>query len=137
MTDFITAPAIIGISVYGFYKFTELLAHRKERLRMVEKISEISPEDKINMDSILNPKSDSSRFVALRFGSILMGIGIGLLVGFIISYSIYGSMANMDNIPYYTSHTTGLIYGASTLVFGGISLLICFMVEQKYRNKAN
>lgn len=136
MTDFITAPALLGISVYGFYKFTELLAHRKERLQMVEKISDLSPNSSINMESIFGSKSNSSRFVALRFGSILLGIGIGLLVGFFICYSIYGSMANMEEIPYYTRQVTGLIYGASTLVFGGISLLICFMIEQKSRNKA-
>ncbi len=135
MTDFIMAPAIIGICVYGFYKFVELLAHRKERLLMVEKISEISAASDVNIDKIFGEHSGNSRFVSMRLGAILLGVGVGLLIGFIISNSIFGTdYLDFQERGYYVIRgNIGLIYGSSTLIFGGISLLLCFFFEQKCR----
>ena len=136
MTDFILAPAIVGICTYGFYKFVELLVHRKERLMMIEKISEIQDAGKVNLGGIFGSNyNNSSRFVALRFGAILLGIGLGLLIGIIISQAMFGMRwdAMMDN--YDIRQAVGLVNGASTLIFGGIALLICFLVEQKFRRE--
>ncbi|MEG2848851.1 MAG: DUF6249 domain-containing protein [Bacteroidales bacterium] len=139
MTDFITIPAVVGICVYGFYKFVELLAHRRERLQMVEKIDDISTTSNVNMEKIFGTKSDEgSRFTALRIGSVLAGIGLGLLVGFIIALCAYGAAwtnSNSFDNAYYVRQTIGTIYAASTLTFGGIALLVCFIIEQKYRRE--
>lgn len=137
MTDFIMAPAIVGICTYGFYKFVELLAHRKERLVMIDKLTDNSLVSKDDIDRIFASKNDGSRFVALRFGALFAGIGLGLLLGFVIVQCTFGmNWVNNEGSAYYrVRETIGVIYGASTLVFGGIGLLISFVLEQMFRKQ--
>lgn len=141
MTDFIMAPAIVGICVFGFYKFAELLTHRKERLMMIDKLSDISAAGDVNLSKIFATNSNGSRFISLRFGSVFAGIGLGLLIGFFISCAVFGTDwmlqngYNADNRDIYrrVREMSSLIYGASTMVCGGIALLICFVIEQRLR----
>lgn len=135
--DFILAPAVTGICVYGFYKFVELLVHRKERLLMIEKITDIATANEVNVNKIFNQQSGGSRYIALRFGSMFVGIGLGLLVGFMIGYMIFGAswFTGGDNL-YRVREAIGIIYGSSTLLFGGAALLMCFMLEQKYHKES-
>jgi hypothetical protein len=143
MTDFIVAPAIVGMCVFGFYKFSELLVHRKERLMMIDKLSDISSAGDVNLGKIFATNSNGSRFTSLRFGSVFAGIGLGLLIGFFISCAVFGTdwmlrdgydVNNHDQDIYYrVREMSTLIYGASTMVCGGLALLICFVIEQKLR----
>ncbi|MEG0517627.1 MAG: DUF6249 domain-containing protein [Bacteroidales bacterium] len=135
MTDFIMAPAIVGMCVFGFYKFSELLIHRKERLMMIDKLSDISAAGDVNLGKIFAANSNGSRFISLRVGSVFAGIGLGLLIGFFIAYATFGTdwMLRDDDYNYRIREMSSLIYGASTLICGGIALLICFLIEQKIR----
>ena len=123
MMNFITVPLVCGIFVLGFYKLFELFVCKKERLLIIEKMGEkFTPdmlEHKINFSSI-----GSMSFSALKFGCLFIGIGLGLLVGFAIHYNFLTFIDKSWEIRY-------TIYGASVLFFGGLSLLIAFLVELK------
>lgn len=133
MVDFIMIPSVIGICVFGFYKFVELLVHRKERLMMVEKFSDGSLMNKEDLDRIFASNGGGSQFMALRFGALFAGIGAGLLIGFLIAQCYFGMQwVDMENSFRYRE-AIGIVYGASTLIFGGFGLLLSFVVEQKIR----
>ena len=123
MLDFIMVPLVCGIFVFGFYKLFELFVCKKERLLIIEKMGEkFTPdmlEHKINFSSI-----GSMSFSALKFGCLFIGIGLGLLVGFAIHYNFLNFIDKSWEIRY-------TIYGASVLLFGGLSLLTAFLVELK------
>ena len=123
MLDFIMVPLVCGIFVLGFYKLFELFVCKKERLLIIEKMGEkFTPdmlEHKINFSSI-----GSMSFSALKFGCLFMGIGLGLLIAFVIHYNFKEFLFNRWDIQ-----TT--MYGACVLIFGGLGLLIAFLVELK------
>ncbi|MDR1202365.1 MAG: hypothetical protein LBL58_12190 [Tannerellaceae bacterium] len=127
MMDFIMVPLIIGICVAGVYGLFELFVRRKERLTIIEKISEkldaSTFEGKLDFGSYWKKFS----FSALKAGCLMAGTGLGLLVGFIINN--LSLMYHNDN--WYRNELAGTAYGASVLLFGGISLIIAFVIEMK------
>ena len=123
MLDFIMVPLVCGIFVFGFYKLFELFVCKKERLLIIEKMGDkFTPdmlEHKINFSSI-----GSMSFSALKLGCLFIGIGLGLLIAFVIHYNCHVFFSQERRIC-----TT--MYGACVLVFGGLGLLIAFLVELK------
>lgn len=136
MMDFIMAPALFGIVTLGIYKFSELIICRRERLNIIEKMGEkLSPEmleNKINLPSVGNVS-----FSALKFGCLFMGLGLGLLIGYLIctmtleGYAEIGSERFGRNLR----ETISVVYGACVLLFGGIGLLTAFLIELKINKK--
>ena len=132
MMNFITAPLVCGIFVLGFYKLFELFVCKKERLLIIEKMGEkFTPdmlEHKIKFSSVGNLS-----FTALKFGSLFMGIGLGLLIGYFICSATLNGYNDMgtDRFNYNMRETISVIYGASVLLFGGLGLLTAFLVELK------
>ena len=132
MMNFITAPLVCGIFVLGFYKLFELFVCKKERLLIIEKMGEkFTPdmlEHKFSFSSI--GKFSSS---ALKFGCLFMGLGLGLLIGYLICTATLEGYTNMEDVRlnYNMRETISIIYGACILLFGGLSLLIAFLVELK------
>ena len=88
MMDFITIPLVVGIVTLVIYKLFELFVRKKERLSIIEKIGE-----KFDASMIENKFSFPSKifknfsFGSLKAGCLLMGVGLGLLVGFAICIS--------------------------------------------------
>ena len=67
-----------------------------------------------------------------RIGLLLVGIGLGLLIGFFIVLNTYGYMRGDD---YYQSRDMAeLIYGSTTLLFGGIGLVSAFIIEHRIKS---
>jgi predicted nucleic acid-binding OB-fold protein len=131
MMEFISIPVTFGIGAYAFYKLVELFARKKERIMIIERLSQISSTNIENLDISRifgESKSFSNKFLALRIGSLLMGLGLGLLVGIGIANNIYGVSSS---ISYETLQSMSVVYGASTLCFGGLGLIIGFIVEAK------
>ena len=132
MLDFIMVPLICGIFVLGFYKLFELFVCKKERLLIIEKLGEkFTPdmlEHKISFSSI--EKFSSS---ALKFGCLFMGLGLGLLIGYLICSTTLEGYTNMGDVRlnYNMRETISIIYGACILLFGGLGLLTAFLVELK------
>ena len=132
MMNFITAPLVCGIFVLGFYKLFELFVCKKERLLIIEKMGEkFTPdmlEHKINFSSI--GKFSSS---ALKFGCLLIGLGLGLLIGYLICSTTLEGYTNTGDVRlnYNMRETSSIVYGSCVLLFGGLSLLIAFLIELK------
>ncbi|CAK7042276.1 MAG: hypothetical protein PARBA_01413 [Parabacteroides sp.] len=137
MMDFIMVPLVVGICIAGVYGLFELFVRRKERLAIIEKIGEkldaSAFEGKLRL-----PKYgafSNISFSSLKAGCLLAGIGLGLLIGFIVTTSI-GMSSNMSYMGdgwqgWYRHELAGTVYGASVLLFGGIGLIVAFIVEMK------
>ncbi len=140
MMDFITVPLTTGIVVLGFYKLIELFARKKERILLVEKLSTLQNFEapNINLSGLFGENNNlRGKFMTLRIGSLLVGLGLGLLIGFLIGQLALGHNFNSLNtdIYYRTRNLMSLIYGASTLLFGGLGLITGFIVEHKISGK--
>ena len=128
MMDFIMVPAVMGIITLGIYKLFELFVRKKERLTIIDKIG-----DKLTPD-ILNGKIDFSTdipklsFSALKFGCLFMGLGIGMLVAFAVHYNFADFVESSYQIK-------SAIYGSCVLMFGGLGLILAFIIELKISNK--
>lgn len=130
MMDFITAPLVVGFICVGIYGVFELFVRRKERLAIIEKIGDkldaSAFEGKLGLPSYVRKFSFSS----LKAGCLLTGIGLGLLVGFIINITLSINNLVTDN-DWFHSEIAGTAYGASVLLFGGIGLILAFIIEMK------
>lgn len=133
MLEFIYIPLVIGIITLGIYKLFELFVRKKERLTIIEKIgNKLQPSSLLDSDLLISslPKFRGVSFITLRIACLLLGLGIGLLVGFFISQSFDYTGINQSN----AYGLRELIYGASVLVFGGLGLLITFLIELRIEN---
>ncbi|MDR2914165.1 MAG: hypothetical protein LBV74_04945 [Tannerella sp.] len=132
MMDFISIPLVVGIVCAGVYGLFELFARKKERLAIIEKIGDkldaSAFEGKLGSFNYLRNFSFSS----LKAGCLLTGIGLGLLVGFIINTALMNNYADAD---WHKHDIAATAYGASVLLFGGISLIIAFLIELKMGKK--
>lgn len=134
--DFIMVPVVCGIFVLGFYKLFELFVCKKERLLIIEKMGEkFTPEmlgNKINLSSVGNVS-----FSALKFGCLFVGLGLGLLVAYLICTTTLEGYAEMssDRFNGNLRETISVIYGACVLLFGGAGLLTSFLIELKISKK--
>ena len=133
--EIIVVPLIVWIGVSGLYGFFELYARRGERKALIEKMGD-------KLDSSLLGGNFSlmqfplKSFSSLKTGCLLAGLGLGLLVGLLINTMLHSSnfFAGMER--WSIENFIGVAYGASVLLFGGIGLLISFLIENKM-NKRN
>lgn len=128
MLDFIMVPAVVGIITLGIYKLFELFVRKKERLIIIDKIGDKLTPDILSgqIDFSTNiPKFSSS---ALKFGCLFMGLGIGILVAFAVHYNFADFVESSYQIK-------SAIYGSCVLLFGGLGLIIAFIIELKINNK--
>ena len=113
--DFITAPLIVGIITLGIYKLFELFACRRERITLIEKLGEKMSQTDLELNGkICLPDFNRPQlsFGALKGGCLLLGVGLGLLVGFILSYVSF-SPYDLDRLDRgYTREMVGVIYGS-------------------------
>ena len=129
MMDFIMVPLIFGIVTYGIYSLFELFVHKKERLMIIEKLSE--KVDWAVLDGKLQLPSFAQKrisFSALKIGCLMLGLGLGLLVGFIFHTYVkvnFGGDWEMVSVA----------YGASVLLCGGLGLILAFIIENKMGKK--
>ena len=125
--DFITAPLIVGIITLGIYKLFELFACRRERITLIEKLGEKMSQTDLELNGkICLPDFNRPQ---LSFG------GLGLLVGFILSYVSFSPYV-LDRLDRgYTREMVGAIYGSCTLLFGGAGLVASFLIEQNLAAK--
>lgn len=131
---FVTATICLTI-----YKLFELFVRRKERNTFIEKLSEIPVQNLSGFSGRLSLPygvGPSWNFVALRIGLLLLGIGVGLLVGyFIADVNVYTNDVVLARAKHrtYINMVEGslpVIYGSSVLFFGGLALAASFLVEQ-------
>ena len=136
MMDFIMVPTTTAIVFAAIYGLFELFVRRKERLTIIDKIG-----DKLDA-SYLKGKIQlpgfggmNFSFSALKAGCLLMGIGLGLLVGLTINLSMI-SQGVIDSSNWQDRNFIGVGYGSSVLLFGGLGLIIAFLIEMNMKRKA-
>jgi hypothetical protein len=135
MMEFITIPLTFGIGAYAFYKLIELFARKRERIMIIEKLSQLEKAsvENLNLSNIFGDgKAIRSAFTTLRVGSLLAGLGLGLLVGYIIVNATIGGFGGSS---YEVRQTMSVVYGSSTLLFGGIGLIAGFIAERMLSKK--
>ena len=129
MFSFLTPTFVLGIITYGIYRLFELFVCKKERIMLIEKLSEndlkFPKEGTLDLSTLFHK---SISFNALKIGLLLVGLGIGLLIGFIFNIFNYNLLANDYELK-------SISYGAPLLLFGGIGLVIAFIIEAKMNAK--
>ena len=135
--DFIVIPIVVGIITYGIYSIFELFARKKERQMFIEKLGCGS----LNGDVKFGKIEYSSKFSALKWAGLLLGIGLGLLAGSVIGdiyvpYDEFLQTTRDSRDMYYRQRELlGIIYGSCCLLGGGIGLLGAFLAEYKLSAK--
>jgi len=133
--EFITIPLTFGIGAYAFYKVIELFVRKKERLMLIDKLDTLENinTSSFNLNGVFGEvKALQNQYLTLRIGSLLMGLGLGLLIGYVI---VNVSFPVAGDVSYSMLQTQSVIYGASTLLFGGMGLTGGFIAEMKIKAK--
>ena len=129
--DWIMIPLNFAIVFGGIYKVIELFVHKRERLMLISKITELK-----NIDfKGISLYSSGNKYTALRIGWLLTGIGFGFLLGFCINmlatYGDYSFLANENSMVLYSDRVGSIVYVASVCICGGIGLLMSYRTERK------
>jgi len=131
--NFIEAPLTVGIIFYFIYMVFELFARKDERIRLIEKLGQNStPVDSTLLKSqfsTLLPSFSKKSFTALRAGSLLVGLGLGLMAGLFLFLSIKSSNIDLERWERDTFYSLSI--SASVLLFGGLGLVISYIIESK------
>jgi hypothetical protein len=125
----LTAIFIVGFIVLGIYKRCELFVRKKERLTIIEKFSFENKEPVCPPISFGNP---SAAFSTLRISLLLIGIGLGCLLAFFTRYALFDSA---DNNHWRVNELEAFVTFAFITTFGGIGLLVAYLIEMKQKNK--
>ena len=126
--NFIMVPLVTGIVTLGIYKFFELLICRRERREIIGKLEPGSLIDYLKLvpmglrtGATIRTASETAPGIpagALKVGCLLLGLGAGLLFGFMLT--------RITEIQSYD--TRSAVYGGSVLVFGGLGLIVSFII---------
>lgn len=125
MLDFITVPLVTFVVFYGIYSIFDLFVRRKERMEIIERMGDKLDSDLLKLSFGFRQINKLS-FSALKLGSLLCGIGLGLFIG-----SLFASMFEMK------MYLENAFIGGSVLLFGGLGLIAAFVIELKMSNKKN
>ena len=128
--DFIIIPLVTAIVTLGIYKFFELLICRRERREIIGKLEPGSLIDYLKLVPMGLRTGTTMRIApetapgipagALKIGSLLLGLGAGLLFGFMLT--------RVTEIQSY--ETRSIVYGGSVFAFGGLGLIVSFIAER-------
>ena len=113
--------------VFGvIYKLFELFVCKKERMMLIEKL----PSEALSNVKIKIFKSSNGSYTPLRVGCLLMGLGIGLFVAYIIVYGTWvDSYKNGMAKEWMFRDLSGVIFGACVLIGGGMGLVLSYLIE--------
>ena len=115
------------------YKLFELFARKRERLLVLDKI-EILGKAEWAGKNIQLPGFSGFSFSALKSGCLLVGLGVGIFVAFLIC-SLGFDLYTTGDVTYQAVRLETVIYSASVLLFGGIGLLAAFVLELTMERK--
>ena len=105
-------PVLITAIVFGFiYGIVFLFVRKKERMALIEK----------GTDASLFFGNQGLSFYALKFGLLLIGVAIGLILGAILTAT--------------TTLNNEAVYFSMIFLFGGIGLVISHYLEKKARKE--
>jgi len=135
----IMAMVIVGTVTYGIYRLFELFVRRRERLAVIEKISEGIDSNVLKGSSnLFNNKSviyNYSGSWAIRIGLLLVGVGLGVTIAAIIDLLSVAPPSADESAFHEFRNTISILYPACAAIFGGIGLVIAYFVERKENRK--
>ena len=130
--NFIMVPLVTGIVTLGIYKFFELLICRRERREIIGKLEPGSLIDYLKLvpmglrtGATIRTASETAPGIpagALKVGCLLLGLGAGLLFGFMLTRIT--EIQSYDKEPD-AKHPFG--YGRTEYIAG---LIVSFIVER-------
>lgn len=135
--SWLSQPICTFVVFWFIYLVFELFVRRDERKMLIEKII---PEKKDDISKFLSPwvprfdlgvRLGLRRNNALRIGLLLVGIGVGLLLGFILDSFSYVYFSNR------TWETPSIIYTACVCLCGGVAFVIAYVLERKHEMQDN
>ena len=103
---------IIFAAVFGTV-FVLVSSRNRERMAMIEK--DVNPKD------FIHPRT-TNPYSILKWGLLLVGVGLGLFVG-----SLFEAYTSIQEEP---------AYFASALFFGGLGLVVAFLISKNAEEKA-
>jgi len=124
MTNIDGVIIVLGLT-YGIYKFYELSIRRKERMTLIEKMSLCNGET-LSPDVARSIPPLVQTFGALGMGLVLIGVGLGMCIAFIVNYCMKISHQEVNG---------EILYFSLMLLFGGLGLVIGYLMEYKKRKK--
>lgn len=134
MFDFLIPIVVVATVTLGIYKLFELIICRRERRMIIEKMDGNALIDylKLMPMGIRTGAPVPVRAVsgvtsgAFKTGCLLLGLGLGLLFGFmLLNWSCYDASYEVRSV----------VYGGSILFFGGLGLVVSFVVERALSRK--
>lgn len=133
---------IVGFFILGTYKTFKLFVRRKERILLIEKLAFLSESEeekerlKIRLPIISGDNLDFGSW-PLRISLLLIGIGAGCLMAFFLQIFYFNgsSIQSYRDWVYQFQDLILLVNFASISFFGGIGLLIAFLLEQKKKTQ--
>ncbi len=129
--NFLVPILVVGTITLGIYKLFELFVCRRERMMLLERML---ASDLKELPRFSYGWRFRFSFSALKWGCLLMGIGLGVLLGYAICWNTIPSFPG-DTLYYPSNSLVAVIFGASILLMGGVGLLVAFVVELKLGKK--
>ena len=128
---------VTGIVVIGIYRLFELFARKKERMAIIERLGEQIKLSDANVDLSLPYFNQFKGNLALKISLLLVGIGLGLIVAYSIEFSTFGEkwIELTSDKQFYIGKKMEVVYYSSVFLFGGIGLLIAYLIERKHLPK--
>ena len=124
----VLVPAVV---FYFIFKIFELYVRRGERLRLIEKLDSLpSDTEKVELNRLSSSfHSADKHSLAIKAGSMFVGMGIGLLLAFFLTFVFQRAIENLDGWSF--GHTFETLSGICLLIFGGLGLLILSIIMRK------
>lgn len=129
--NFLVPILVVGTITLGIYKLFELFVCRRERMMLLERML---ASDLKELPRFSYGWRVRFSFSALKWGCLLMGIGLGVLLGYAICWNTIPGFPG-DDLYYPSDSIVAVIFGASVLLMGGLGLLVAFLVELKLGKK--
>ena len=115
------AIIIVPVVFITIYLIIELLVHRRERLMIVDKLSQ---NQSLDINKLNLSQGPMELFSGLKIGCLLCGLGLGFLVSFLLQVALQDVIGRSWNFH------NALTFGA-VLTFGGIGLIVAYLIEKQ------
>lgn len=118
---------VVTVIFITLYSIIELFVRKKERLNIIEKLGEKLDPSMINGKLILPSFKSKTNFSTLKIACLLIGLGVGFMIGVFTDIILKWN----TSVNEYNNWMQNTLYTSFVLIFGGLGLLVAFLVERK------
>ncbi|NDV77606.1 DUF6249 domain-containing protein [Dysgonomonas sp. 511] len=126
-------PMVVSVAFFYFtYKIFELIVRRKERMAMIEKMSEGFNFSALgDMKSVPFFRTESGGSWTIRIGLLLLGIGLGVTIASVVDMVATPSLILEKKQYHDFRNAIAVLYLACASVFGGVGLVTAYFIERR------